>query len=968
MLRQYALIFLLFLLTFSVLFGCPSRQDDIKSTQDDVQSEQDDIKLAQDDVKSAQDDVQSEQDDIKPEQDDGHQWNLPEGAVRRLGRGSIKEVTYAPDGRWLAAAGSVGIWIYDARTRNPVKLLTEHTGSVESVSFSPDGKTIATGGNDQTVRLWNVETGRHIKTLTGHIDNVNSVSFSPDGQTIATASGGSLIVGNGDNTVRLWDVNTGRHIKTLTDVKSLMIVITFDGDEIGGEYVSGTMDDDEIVLIVDGSEETFDTFDLEEATIIGHRESKGHTDSVNSVSFSPDGSTIASGSDDDTVRLWDVNTGTHIKTLTGHTDLVRSVSFSPDGSTIASGSDDDTVRLWDVNTGTHIKTLTGHTGEVSSVSFSPDGSTIASGSGDGTVRLWDVNTGRHIKTLTGHTSDVLSISFSPDGQTLASGSGSLHSFSPFSPDDNTVRLWDANTGTHIKTLTGYTSAVNSVSFSPDGSTIASGNWDNTVRLWDADTGRHIKTLKGHIDSVWSVSFSPDGNTIASGSSTLGGTIGIRSGTWGKTVFLWDVNTGKYIDTLIGHPDHASSVRFSPDGSTIASGGDHTVRLWDANTRRHIDTLIGHTGEVYNVSFSPDGNTIASGSDDDTVRLWDANTRRHIKTLTGHTSAVNSVNFSPDGSTIASGSDDDTVRLWDANTGRHIKTLTGHTEQVNSISFSPDGNTIATGSGDNTVRLWDLWNVNTSRNIKILTGHTDWVRSVSFSPDGNTLASASSDGTILLWDVSGFGTERLTRSEPQTPRARRAVGQLQTAEQIAEVALASTVLIVMEDADGEAISTGSGFVVGEEMVVTNLHVVEGVFKGYVKPVGGYRQHRITGIVAMDTDQDLAVLSVSGVAASPLRLARGGRVSVGERVYVAGNPMGFLEGTFSDGLVSGIRDLGAGREWLQISAPISEGSSGGPVLNKHGEVIGVAVATLNVGQNLNFAIPVKYLRGLLDKVGR
>lgn len=208
---------------------------------------------------------------------------------------------------------------------------------------------------------------------------------------------------------------------------------------------------------------------------------------------------------------------------------------------------------------------------------------------------------------------------------------------------------------------------------------------------------------------------------------------------------------------------------------------------------------------------------------------------------------------------------------------------------------------------------------------------------------------------------------MTRSEPQTPRPRRPAAQAQTSEQIAETALASTMLIVMEDADGEAISSGSGFVVDEEMVVTNLHVVEGVFRGYVKRVGTERRHRITGIVAMDTDQDLALLSVSGMAAPPLWLAPDGEVTVGERVYVAGNPIGFLEGTFSDGLVSGIRDLGVGRQRLQISAPISEGSSGGPVLNQHGEVIGVAVATLKVGQNLNFAIPVKYLRGLLDKVG-
>ena len=337
-----------------------------------------------------------------------------------------------------------------------------------------------------------------------------------------------------------------------------------------------------------------------------------------------------------------------------------------------------------------------------------------------------------------------------------------------------------------------------------------------------------------------------------------------------------------------------------------------------------------------------------------------------------------MSFSPDGNTIATGSDDDTVRLWDADTGRSIKTLKGHTSGVISISFSPDGQTIATGSRDHTVRLWD---VDAGRHIETLTGHTERVISISFSPDGQTLASGSRDGTVLLWDVSVFGpgrltvskpqtprTGRLTVSEPQTPRTRRAVAQPQTVEQIAETALASTVLIVMEDTDGEAISTGSGFVVGPDIVVTNLHVVEGVFRGYIKPVGANKQHRITGIIAMDTDQDLAVLSISGVAAPPLRLARGGEVSVGERIYVAGNPMGFLEGTFSDGLVSGIREVGVGREWLQISAPISEGSSGGPVLNKHGEVIGVAVATLKVGQNLNFAIPVKYLRGLLDKVGR
>ncbi|MDZ8137469.1 MAG: serine/threonine-protein kinase [Nostoc sp. DedQUE04] len=282
----------------------------------------------------------------------------------------------------------------------------------------------------------------------------------------------------------------------------------------------------------------------------------GHSSWVNSVAISPDGKTLASGSADKTIKLWNLATGKEIRTFTGHSDYVSSVAISPDGRTLASGSADNTIKLWNLATGKQTRTLTGHSSWVNSVAISPDGKTLASGSEDTTIRLWNLATGKEIRTLTGHSDYVSSVAISPDGRTLASGSA-----------DNTIKVWNLATGEEIRTPTRHSNRVISVAISPDGKTLVSGSWDNTIKLWNLATGEEIRTFTGHSSYVFSVTISPDGKTLASSSDD-------------NTIKLWNLATGEQIRTLTGHSNSVSSVAFSPDGKTLVSGSfGKTIKIW-----------------------------------------------------------------------------------------------------------------------------------------------------------------------------------------------------------------------------------------------------------------------------------------------------------------------------------------------------------------------------------------------------
>ena len=681
-------------------------------------------------------------------------WELPKEAKARLGKGGIKAIQFSRDGTRLAVGSNVGVWLYDVETGKELSLFA---GMCQTLAFSPDGRYLASGGGKYTrteLHVWDITTGHKVSIVDGFSSSA-ALRFSSDSKTLISLSGWA-------DTISQFDTETGeKNIKYLKERQ-------FSGSRSPEVYA--LTHDKFAVGNTDGKIQLYDTSTGKMLSTL-----RGHADlSLQPLDAAPNRPAFP---------------GPHRSK-----NQVLALAFSSNGTHLASGSMDKTVRLWDLANNDKWITLQKHTGWTNVLAFSPDGKLLASGSTDKTVQLWNTTTGDPLATLTGHINGIAALAFSPDGEMLASASA-----------DGTVRFWNTENGDPISTpITGHTESVKAVAFSNGGSTLASVAFNGIITFWGVKTSKKSNSqVKGHRDMFTALALSPDGTELASVGADGHVIFGFTS-SWrpDPLIRLTETSTGNEITTLTDrmNPSHLT---FSPDGKTVAFGSFGKIRLWNTETGISLDISLLDQDEGHKVpdhdhgdgavamprgmkphqmpkisalAFSPDGKRLVSATMEGQIQMWDAEMGIELTSLveqepdgathevkdggmrvtTSYRDPIFVLTFSPNGKRLAAGSQEQ-IRLWNMETGNWGKGTSSiksreegkavfHGSQA--LVFSPDNMILVNGDRHGKLQLWDII---TGNELITLNGHTAEVETLYFSPDGKTLVSAGQDGTILLWD-------------------------------------------------------------------------------------------------------------------------------------------------------------------------------------------------------------------------
>ena len=660
------------------------------------------------------------------------QWELPEKAKARLGKGRVNDIKFTPDGTQLAVGTSVGVWLYDADTGAEIALYTENSGVdrvqgksyINVLAFSADGHTLACGDLDGNIEVWDLETRSLKSTFAGNGRPIKTLMFTEEDTKLAYAIGwGGPRWGN-DGTTGLWNLTDDTHkpiVAALEQTKAeLHVVFSPDGRLFAAASASAYWRKKKEIPAIQlwdiNTEQLLFTVDKQ-------------TENIEALAFSPNGKVLASAEASSRIRLWDVESGTLLSTLKAAASS-KVLAFSPDSRLLATGSPEGIVQLWDINTDNTpaafsrirdiaigrqpIRTFEGYAGntEFKAIAFSPDGKKIAGANSDGTIRLWEINSRNQQFALAQNSGSVPALAFNNRNQSK-----------PHDPSKEPNHTNSVN-----RTLT----------------SIGLSNSQVFVSVWDIDTKNEISTdmVENNSEATSEAALSSDAGLFVTRDI-----IGFNE----NTVRLWDTHTKRLLSVLGGKEESGGfgpEVVFSPDDKLLAvsSRKDNTIQIWDVPNRRTQCRLEGHTTAVYSLAFSPDNKAVVSSgwtTKDRTIRLWDTLTGAELATFPDQ----GAVAFAPDSNTFAGGSH---IYSRNSTTGiyERMLRLERMSDPPTALTFSPDGSILVSGSRHGLIQLRD---VTTGKIISTLHGHTSYISVLVFSEDQAILATAGEDGTILLWD-------------------------------------------------------------------------------------------------------------------------------------------------------------------------------------------------------------------------